>query len=203
MKWKRLFEMMLLWAVAVACEKTVDTMEIYEEIRSADKMVFATMAITKTAKTERSDWYKVGKRIAVYSYDTYMQAYIDLSKLQDSDLVFDSDAKTVRVMLPPIETELTGRDMEMRKEYENIGFFRTEIGAKERAEMKELANKSLKKEVEENHMFNDRLKEAARVKALKYFEAIFQARGYKAVIEFNDPSSNSGKRDDSIQKTFD
>lgn len=195
--------MMLLWAVAVACEKTVDTMEIYEEIRSADKMVFATMAITKTAKTERSDWYKVGKRIAVYSYDTYMQAYIDLSKLQDSDLVFDSDAKTVRVMLPPIETELTGRDMEMRKEYENIGFFRTEIGAKERAEMKELANKSLKKEVEENHMFNDRLKEAARVKALKYFEAIFQARGYKAVIEFNDPSSNSGKRDDSIQKTFD
>lgn len=92
--------MILLLAEAVACVKSDDTVGIYQEIRSADKMVFATMAITKTAKTERSDWYKVGKRIAVYSYDTYMQAYIDLSKLQDYDLVFDHDAKTVRVMLP-------------------------------------------------------------------------------------------------------
>lgn len=91
----------------------------------------------------------------------------------------------------------------MRKEYENIGLFRTEIGAKERAEMKELANKSLKKEVKENPMFNDRLKEAARVKARKYFEAIFQARGYSAIIDFKDSSSNSGRRDDSIQKTLD
>lgn len=195
--------MILLLAEAVACVKSDDTVGIYQEIRSADKMVFATMAITKTAKTERSDWYKVGKRIAVYSYDTYMQAYIDLSKLQDYDLVFDHDAKTVRVMLPPIETEFTGRDIQMRKEYENIGLFRTEIGAKERAEMKELANKSLKKEVKENPMFNDRLKEAARVKARKYFEAIFQARGYSAIIDFKDSSSNSGRRDDSIQKTLD
>lgn len=203
MKCLRLFEMMLLLAGAIACEKSDDTVGIYQEIRSADKMVFATMAITKTAKTERSDWYKVGKRIAVYSYDTYMQAYIDLSKLQDYDLVFDHDAKTVRVMLPPIETELTGRDMEMRKEYENIGIFRTEIGAKERAEMKELANKSLKKEVAENPMFNDRLKDAARVKARKYFEAIFQARGYRAIIEFKDSSSDSGRRYDGIHKNLD
>ena len=58
----------------VGCSKT-DNTELYQEIKSVDKMVFATMAITKTAKMESSGWYTVGKRIAVYSYDSYMRAY--------------------------------------------------------------------------------------------------------------------------------
>lgn len=169
--------------LACACSKTENT-GLYQEIKSVDKMVFATMAITKTAKMESSDWYTIGKRIAVYSYDSYMQAYIDLSTLQPEDLVFDDRNMTVRVTLPPIVTEVTGRDMEMRKEYENIGIFRSDLDSKERAEIKEKANASFKAEIEENPVFVQQLTEAARRKARKYFETIFEANGYTAIIDF-------------------
>ena len=43
-----------------SCGKT-DNTALYQEIKSVDKMVFASMAITKTAKMESSDWYTMGK----------------------------------------------------------------------------------------------------------------------------------------------
>ena len=169
--------------------------ELYQEIKSADKMVFASMAITKTAKLQSEDWYKLGKRIAVYSYDSYMRAYIDLSELKMEDIVFNDDERTVTVNLPPIITEITGRDMELNQEYENIGLLRSEIDSKERALIKEMANSSFKKEVEGNATFRKQLTDEAKRKARNYFEAIFDAYGYTANIYFN-PSKTSGYEND-------
>lgn len=78
--------------------------------------------------------------------------------------------------------------MEMRKEYENIGMLRSDLDSKERAEIKELANASFKTEIEENPMFKQQLTEAAKRKARKYFETIFESNGYTASIDFK--SSN-------------
>ena len=174
----------LAMALLPACTKPDNSFntELYQEIKSADKMVFASMAITKTAKMENSAWY--GKRIAVYSYDSYMRAYIDLSALQMDDLVFDEDSKTVKITLPSVRTEITGRDMEMRKEYENIGLLRADLDSKERAEIKEKTNASFKAEVEENPIFKQQLTDAAKKKARKYFETLFEADGYTASIDF-------------------
>lgn len=169
--------------------------ELYQEIKSADKMVFASMAITKTAKLQSEDWYKLGKRIAVYSYDSYMRAYIDLSELKMEDIVFNDEERTVTLNLPPIITEITGRDMELHKEYENIGLLRSEIDSKERALIKEMANSSFKKEVEGNASFRKQLTDEAKRKARNYFEAIFDAYGYTANIYFN-PSKTSGYEND-------
>lgn len=165
--------------------------ELYQEIKSVDKMVFASMAITKTAKMESSGWYTIGKRIAVYSYDSYMRAYIDLSALQMDDLIFNDKNKTVKVMLPPVVTEITGRDMEMRKIYDNIGLLRDSLNSKERAEIKEEANISFKEEVEDNPMFKEQLTEVAKRKARKYLEAIFEANGYTPSIEFQSIKSET------------
>ena len=138
-----------------------------------------------------SSWYTSwGKRIAIYSYDSYMRAYIDLSALQMEDLVFDEDAKTVKVTLPPVVTEIMGRDMEMKKVYDNIGSLRDSLDSKERAEIKEKANASFKQEVVDNPMFKEQLTEAAKRKARKYFETIFEANGYAASIDFK-PSNMS------------
>lgn len=169
-----------------ACSNTEqpDHTGIYQEIKSEDKMVFASMAITKTARMESSDWYTIGKRIAVYSYDSYMRAYVDLSAMQMDDIVYDEDTKTVRVTLPPVRTEIAGRDMEMRKEYENIGPLRSNLDSKERAEIKEKANASFKKEVEDNPEFKRQLTDAAERKARKYFETLFEANGYTASVDF-------------------
>lgn len=160
------------------------SMKLYQELRSVDRMTFASMSITKSVKMESDAWYKVGKRIAVYSYDSHMQAYIDMSELQESDLVFDDKQHTVRILLPAVKTEVSGRDMTMRKEYENIGFFRSDLSSKERAEMKERANKSFVKEVEDNPEFRERLTDEAQRKARKYFEALCDSAGYMATIDF-------------------
>ena len=72
----------------------------------------------------------------------------------------------------------------MHKVYENIGMLRQDLDSKERAEIKEQANKSFKEEIEENPMFKEQLTEAAKRKARKYFEAIFETNGYTPSIDF-------------------
>ena len=172
--------------------KTPDHTDLYEEIRQVNRMEFASLAVTKTVKTERTDWYKVGKRIAVYSYDTYLKAFIDLNLIAPDDMVFDEEQKTVRITLPPVRIEIAGRDMEMKKEYENVGLFRTEISAQERALMKEKANDELKKELAGNPEYKRRLDEAARRKARSYFESLLRNAGYTAYVRFSDESSPTG-----------
>lgn len=173
----------LLGLLFSACSKPSNA-DLYQEIKSVDKMVFATMSITKTGKFDSSDWYTIGKRIAVYSYDSYMRAYIDLSALQLDDLTFDDETKTVTITLPPVMTEITGRDMEMKKVYDNIDWTRDSLDSEERAEIKEKINASFKKEIVENPVFTEQLIEAAKRKARKYFETIFEANGYTASIDF-------------------
>lgn len=165
-------------------DKIPASVVLYQELKSVDKMVFASMSITKSVKMESDAWYKIGKRIAVYSYDSYMRAYIDMSALQESDMVFDDKHHTVSITLPPVVTEVTGRDMTMRKEYENIGIFRSELDSRERAEMKEKANESFVKEVKDNPQFKQRLTLEAQRKARKYFEALCESAGYVASINF-------------------
>ena len=178
----------------LACSKkqAPDHTSIYEEIRHVNKMEFASMAVTKTVKTERTDWYKVGKRIAVYSFDTYLKAYIDLYQFEMENMEFDEENKIVKVTLPPVKVEIAGRDMEMKKEYENVGMFRTEIDSKERAKMKEKASSELKKELEGNPEYKQRLEDTARRKARSYFESLFKNAGYTAYIRFSDEITDGG-----------
>ncbi|MDE5795151.1 MAG: DUF4230 domain-containing protein [Muribaculaceae bacterium] len=190
----KVFSFLLISIFLFACSKkqAPDHTSIYEEIRHVNKMEFASMAVTKTVKTERSDWYKVGKRIAVYSFDTYLKAYIDLYQFEMENMEFDEENKTVKVTLPPIKVEIAGRDMEMKKEYENVGMFRTEIDSKERAKMKEKASADLKKELEGNPEYKQRLEDYARKKARSYFENLFKNAGYTAYIRFSDEIPTGG-----------
>ncbi|MCM1369943.1 MAG: DUF4230 domain-containing protein [Candidatus Amulumruptor caecigallinarius] len=169
-------------------DKSELPVNLYEEIRSTNKMVFASMSVSKTISSDREAWYKIGKRIAVYSYNAYLDAYIDLSQLRESDLVFDDEIKSVTISLPPVEVEIAGRDMELKKEYENIGFFRSNLDSKERAEMKELANSSFLKEVNENPVFKRNLVGRAENAATGYFKALFEKNGYSAVVKFKQES---------------
>lgn len=174
----------LILLLLAGCARETPDRDLLQEIRSADKMIFASMSITKMARLENSEWYKPGKRIAVYSYDSYMQAFIDLSQLEEDDLRFDDKNKTVTVTLPPVRTEVTGRDMTLRKEYENIGLLRSDLDSKERAQIKEVANSDFNEEVRNNPEFRAQLTEAAERKARIYFENLFETYGYTADIRF-------------------
>ncbi len=152
------------------------------EIRSVQKLDLASMSIGKTVKSERTAWYKVGKRIAVYSYNTYLYAYMDLSELKDEDVEVDPETHTIRLHLPAVKTEVAGRDMELKKEYENIAPLRSNLDSKERSEMKEKANTSLMKELESNPEFATRLKEEGRTKARIFFQELAAKSGYTAEV---------------------
>ncbi len=165
-------------------ETPPDHSDVISRIQHADKMVFASMAVSKTAKAENSDWYTIGKRIAVYSYKSYLQAYIDLDKVTPDDFVFDEEKKTVTVTLPPVQVEITGRDEQLKKEYENIGLLRSDYDSKERASIKEKTNADFLKEVERNPEFKKQLVTAAQKKARSYFETLFKSQGYSAIVNF-------------------
>lgn len=181
------FKLFLLLSFAVwvsGCNKTYDN-GFYQEIKSINKMVFANMTLTKTAIFNDYDNYKIGKRISAYTDDFYLQAYIDLTKLEEQDLVFDDKNNTVEIFLPPIETEVMGRDIGgMKPIYDNIGFLRSNLSMKERAKVQEDVNQKFLDEVVNNATFKNQLIETAQKKATKYFEMLFDSYGYKAKVKF-------------------
>lgn len=168
----------------VSCTEDPIQKNIYQELKSVDKMVLANMALTKTSIFNHEDNFKIGKRISAYSYDNYLRAYIDLSELKEDDLRIDKSSNTITVTLPSVQTEIVGRDMEVKKVYDNVGFFRSNISAKERNEIIEKTNKDFLKELNENPMFINKLKETARNKAKIYFKQLLESEGFNVVVNF-------------------
>ncbi|MDE7413231.1 MAG: DUF4230 domain-containing protein [Muribaculaceae bacterium] len=174
--------------------------DYYSLIRSADKLILSEMTINKMATVEDLglnqakgskqtmdailNLFKIGTRKGAYSYNTYLRAYIDLSELTPGDVEVDTAARLIRVSLPEIRTEFAGRDVEVREDHYRVTGLRTNIGADERARVKEAMNEALRKEVEERAGFRDRLTASAREKALAYFTAFAAENGYTAEIKF-------------------
>lgn len=170
------------------------------EVKSVNKLMLAQMTISKMATIDDIDLdkaegmkqmaaglvdaVKVGDRKAAYSYDTYLRAYLDLTTLTPDDVKVDEATKTITLSLPPVQTEFAGRDVEIREDHYRVSGLRSQIDAKERAEIKEKMNTALKKEVEEKSEFRSRLESEARVKADTYFKSILGTDGYNVIVNF-------------------
>lgn len=161
--------------------------DFYQEARRSGKMEFATLKLTKTVTTERTAWYKVGSRVAAYSYDIWLRAYVDFDELDEEDITVDETTRTVTIQLPPVEVDVAGRSAELRKEYEHIGVFRSKPDSRERAKLKEIANADFEKELQSDPEYVRRLRETAARKSRAWFEALGEARGYR--VEFTEPMS--------------
>ncbi|MDE7461230.1 MAG: DUF4230 domain-containing protein [Paramuribaculum sp.] len=181
-------------------KETAEQRNYLSEVKSVNKLVLAQMTISKMATIDDIDLskadgmkqmaaglmdaVKVGNRKAAYSYDTYLKAYVDLSGLTPDDLKVDDATKTITLTLPPVQTEFAGRDMEIREDHYRVSGLRSEIDAKERAEIKEKMNTALKQEVEEKSEFRSRLEAEARTKADAYFKALLGSDGYNVIVNF-------------------
>lgn len=181
-----------------------DTPDFYSEIRSVDKLILSETRVTKMATVRDPDFtdaetlgdraaavissLKVGQRVAVYSYDTYIQSYIDLSSLTPADVVVNDHDRTVTLYLPPICTELAGRDGTLREEHYRVTGFRSDIGPQERARLKERMNSELLHEIESGTIA-EASRESARAKAFEYFATLISASGYRPIISIKDSSS--------------
>lgn len=156
--------------------------DFYQKWTRTGKIDFASMTVTKTIASERSAWYKIGQRKAVYSFDIYLRGYIDMDEMKPSDIKLDEAQKIISVNLPRVRSEIIGRSEELRVEYENIGIFRSKPDSRERAELKEKANADFLKEFKTNPAYRSQLESMAQANARAYFKMLGEAAGYK--VEF-------------------
>lgn len=190
-----------LLCLAAACRRGDDGSRVFlAEVRSVDKLVLAQMTISKMATIDDlrledadglkqtvealGDAVKIGSRKGAYSYDTYMQAYIDMSAFSENDVDIDKASRTISMTLPPVQTELAGRDPGIREDHYRVTGLRSDIDSKERAEIKEKMNTALRAEIDRNPVFRDRLMEQARAKARAYFQSLGEAEGYTVTVDF-------------------
>lgn len=177
---------------------------LYSEVRSVNKLQLSRMTVSKLATIDDlklgeaenmkqalealGDAMKVGKRVAAYSYDTYLTAYVDMSELSPEDVQVDEKARTITLNLPAIRTEYSGRDLGINEVHYRVTGLRSEIDPRERAGIKEMMNTALKKEVEEKPFFRDRLVSSAKAKAQTFFPALLGGgeEGYTVIVNFKE-----------------
>lgn len=174
---------------------TDENVKMFSELRDVQKLVLAEMSLNKVGvisddgATGINAWVnnlKLGDRVAVYSYNTYLEAYIDLSALSPADLSVDADTRHVSLRLPPVQTRFTGRDMEVKEEHYRVTRLRSAISPSERALLKEQMNTSLKAEVESSDEYRRLVADEARTKAISFFTALLESRGYTCNVSVSD-----------------
>lgn len=183
-----------------SCGKKEEQMQVYSELKDVQQLALAEMTLNKVGTIDDMTWekakgfsqhmgafvnkFKPGKRIGVYSYNTYLQAYVDLSELKDNDVEVDEERKFVKITLPAIHTRYIGRDLGIKEEHLRVTGLRSSITPQERAKVKEVINSTLKAEVEGNTEFRSRLEAEAKMKAREFFTLLLKNRGYESEINF-------------------
>ncbi len=178
--------------------------QIFTEVRSVDKIQLSRMTISKLATVDDlklseaenlkqalaalGDAVKVGSRVAAYSYDTDVTAYMDMSAFRPEDVVVDDRTRTITLNLPAIQTEFSGRDPGINEVHYRVTGLRSAIDPRERAAIKEQMNTALKHEVEDKPFFRDRLISSAKAKARTFFSSMLGSGedGYTVVVNFKE-----------------
>ena len=192
----------LISVLAAGCSKEEKAPDhsFYSEIKSVNKLVLAQMSVSKMSYIEDlkledakglkqtvealGDAVKIGSRKAAYSYNTYLRAYLDMTELQPEDVTIDEKTKTIRLALPAIKVEIQGRDPGLKEEHYRVSGLRSQINARERAEIKEKMNTAVKEEINRNPEFRNNLLSQAKIKAISFFQEIGKENGYNIDVTF-------------------
>lgn len=191
----------LLFLAFASCGKKEERpIDVYENLREVDRLELARMTVGKVGTVSDLEWQdtkdweskarfflnsvKVGKRIGVYSYDTYVTAYIDLSKLRPEDVSVDREAGTVDITLPRVEVMIDGREPQLHELHYRVTGFRSRISPEERAALKAQMAKEVKKELASAHGGMDALRKSAENKARAWVVGLAQNWDLAAKVEF-------------------
>lgn len=185
--------------VLAACGHKEEPVDVYSRLQSVSRLELSRMTVGKVGmisdpavgeargimgKAEAMlDAVKVGKRIGVYSYDTYLTAYIDLSELSADDIEIDREAGTARVILPPVRVMVDGREPQLHEEHYRVTGLRSSITPEERASLKAQMAREVKEELSKDNSSADALKASAEANAKAWFTQLLENWGYEAQVE--------------------
>lgn len=185
--------MLALAFITAGCRK--QEINVFHELQDVQKLVLAEMTVNKVGTISDDgakgidalvNNLKVGKRIAAYSFHTYLEAYIDLSELRADDITVDPARRLVSLTLPPVRTRYLYRDLGVTEEHYRVSGLRSEITAAERAALKEKMSRSLKEDVRNNPEYRSILVKEAEAKARGFFSILLKDWGYDSEISFRD-----------------
>lgn len=194
--------MLVLLAVSGGCSDGCNEAKqlLVSQIRRCNRLNLGEMRISKTATIEDLklsdadgprqtvaallDAVKIGDRKAVYSYDTYLTAFIDLSAFSEKDVDIDTGAKRVRITLPSVQTHMSGRDVAVREDHYRVTGLRSQVSPAERAAVKEKMSRHLKEEITSDKRYSDILVGRAQQRAIEYFNNLLSHDGYTVEINF-------------------
>ena len=181
-------------------DKESPSLEVYESLREVSRLELAKMTIGKVGMVSDPSWddantiegkalalfnsMKVGKRIGVYSYDTYVTAFVDLSKLQPDDVVVDEENATVDIYLPSVEVMTDGREPQLHEEHYRVTGFRSRITPEERAALKTQMAREVKREMAASKASMETLRKSAEQKARAWISGLAADRGLTANVNF-------------------
>lgn len=194
---KYVFAVVLM--VLAACGRKEEPVDVYSRLQNVSRLELSRMTVGKVGmisdpafgdargiigKAEAMlDAVKVGKRIGVYSYDTYLTAYIDLSELSADDIDIDRESGTAHVILPPVRVMVDGREPQLHEEHYRVTGLRSSITPEERAALKAQMAREVKKELSNSKSSADALKASAEAKAKAWFTQLLENWGYEAQVE--------------------
>lgn len=187
---------MFLPALCGCAEKEEEPrLDLCSELQSVDRLELGRMTVGKVGMitdpsysqakslekkaTALFNKMKIGTRIGVYSYDTYLVAYIDLSRLRPEDVATDEESKVVRIKLPPVEIMTDGRDVTLKEEHCRVTGLRSLITPSERARLKRQMAAEVKKEIARDEAGKRMLRTTAEAKAKVWVRELLGNMGYE------------------------
>ena len=192
--------MLLLLPVLTGCGKKEEKLDLPTRLQDVSRLELARMTVGKVGMisdpkvSEAKDFLgkaqaalnkmKVGTRIGVYSYDTYLTAYVDLSDLREGDITVDEESGVVTVTLPPVQVMTDGRDPQLHEEHYRVTGLRSSITPSERATLKAQMAREVKAQMDSDKEGNAMLRKAAEAKAKNWVAQLLENWGYQAVVTF-------------------
>lgn len=184
-----------------SCEKREEVqLDVYESLREVSRLELSRMTVGKVGMVADPGWddvkdwegkarvlwnsMKVGKRIGVYSYDTYVTAYVDLSKLRPEDVSVNREAGTVDILLPRVEVMVDGREPQLHEMHYRVTGFRSRIRPEERSALKAQMAKEVKKELASSRQGIEKLRKSAEDKARAWVVGLAENWDLAAKVDF-------------------
>lgn len=183
-----------------ACKKKENPIDLYSQLQEVSRLELARMTVGKVGMISDPDYkdaksledkaralfnnMKIGTRLAVYSYDTYIVAYVDLSKLTKDDIVIDDENRIASISLPPIEIMTDGREPQLHEEHSRVTGLRSSITPYERAALKAQMAKEVKRDMTKNAAATEMLRDAAEAKGRAWLTQLLENWGYSAEITY-------------------